>query len=207
MAPGWRLIWTNCGGGFIRKDPLSAQIGYTLAAALMFGTDETIQQAAPGMCFDGLLRRDNVDRYDDRLLLYTNLIDTFDLLMGFVGKHLNDPFHLEGNERISLGDRIFRELVSNLIAHREYTSAAPATMTIFRDRVIFRNPRVPHLRGRIDPAHFTPFAKNPTLCRFMLQLGRYEEVGSGRYTERRCGHGAFLKRPWPLALRNPTGLL
>ncbi len=52
-------------------------------------------------------------------------------------------------------------------------------MTIFRDRVIFRNPHVPHLRGRIDPAHFTPFAKNPTICRFMLQLGRYEELGSG----------------------------
>ena len=90
--------------------------------------------------------------------------------MGFVGKHMNDPFHLEGNERISLRDRIFRELVSNLIAHREYTSAAPASMTIFRDRVIFRNPHVPHLRGRIDPAHFTPFAKNPGFSRWSGRL-------------------------------------
>ena len=166
-------------GGFIRKDPLSANVGYTLAAALMFGSDATIQEAAPGMVFDALLRRDNVDRYDDRLMLYTNLIDTFDQLMGFVEKHLNEPFYLEGNERISLRDRIFRELVSNLIAHREYTSAAPASLTIFRDKVVFKNPHVPHLRGRIDPAHFTPFPKNPTICRFMLQLGRYEQAGSG----------------------------
>jgi ATP-dependent DNA helicase RecG len=81
------------------------------------------------------------------------------------------------------------------IAHREYTSAAPATMTIFRDRVIFRNPHVPHLRGRIDPAHFTPFSKNPTICRFMLQLGRYEQVGSGVYNVTKylplCSHGAL----------------
>ena len=181
-------------GGFIRQDPLSSQTGYTLAAALMFGTDQTIQQAAPAMVFDALLRKDNVDRYDDRLLLYTNLIDTFDQLMGFVNKHLNDPFYLEGNERISLRDRIFRELVSNLIAHREYTSAAPASMTIFRDKVIFRNPHVPHIRGRLDPAHFIPFPKNPTICRFMLQLGRYEQAGSGVYNVTRYlphySHGA-----------------
>ncbi len=166
-------------GGFIRKDPLSANVGFTLAAALMFGSDSTIQQASPGMVFDALLRRDNVDRYDDRLLLHTNLIDTFDLLMGFVEKHLNDPFYLEGTERVSLRDRIFRELISNLIAHREYTSAAPASVTVFRDKVVLRNPHVAHLQGRIDAAHFTPFPKNPTICRFMLQLGRYEQAGSG----------------------------
>ena len=100
------------------------------------------------------MRRDNVDRYDDRVMLYTNLIEAFDGLMAFVEKHLNDPFYLEGTERVSLRDRIFRELVSNLIAHREYTSAAPATLTVFRDKVVFRNPHVPHLRGRIDPKRF-----------------------------------------------------
>ena len=80
-------------GGFVRKDPLTAEVGYTLAAALMFGSDSTISQVVPGMVFDALLRRDNIDRYDDRLRLSTNLIETFDLLMGFVEKHLNDPFY------------------------------------------------------------------------------------------------------------------
>ena len=60
-----------------------------------------------------------------------------------------------------------------------YTSPAPATMTIYVDRVEFRNPNVPHWRGRIDPQHFSPFPKNPTICRFMGQIGRYEELGSG----------------------------
>ena len=99
--------------------------------------------------------------------------------MDFVEKHLNDPFYLEGYQRISLRSRIFRELVANLIAHREYTSPAPATMTIYNDRVEFKNPNIPHYWGRIDPEHFTPFAKNPTICKFLSQLGRYEELGSG----------------------------
>ena len=166
-------------GGFIRKDLLSAETGYTLAAALMFGTDATIGQVAPAMSFDALLRRRNLDRYDDRLLLRTNLIDTFDLLMGFVEKHLDDPFFMEGAQRVSLRDRIFRELVSNLIAHREYTSAAPASLTILTDRVVFKNPHVPHVLGRLDPANFTPFPKNPVICNFMLHIGRYEQAGSG----------------------------
>jgi len=165
--------------GFVRKDVFTGTVGYTLAAALMFGTDEIIQSVAPGYKFDALLRRRDTERYDDRLIVRTNLIDAFDLLMGFVEKHLSDPFYLEGTAAVSLRARIFRELVANIVAHREYTSAAPATMMIYKDRVEFKNPNVPHGRGPIDPAHFTPYPKNPTICKFFIQLGRYEELGSG----------------------------
>jgi ATP-dependent DNA helicase RecG len=40
------------------------------------------------------LRKVNIDRYDDRLIAETNLIDSYDLLMGFAGKHLLDKFYL-----------------------------------------------------------------------------------------------------------------
>ena len=165
--------------GFVRKDVFTGKVGYTLATALMFGTDAIIQSVAAGYKFDALLRRRDTDRYDDRLIVRTNLIDAFDLLMGFVDKHLDDPFYLEGTTSISLRARIFRELVANIVAHREYTSAAPATLVIYRDRVEFKNPNVPHGRGPIDPNHFTPYPKNPTICKFLIHLGRYEELGSG----------------------------
>ena len=165
--------------GFLREDAFSATVGFTLAAALMFGTDEIIGSVAPAYKFDALLRRKDLSRYDDRLLVRTNLIDAYDLLMGFVEKHLDDPFFLEDNVSISLRSKIFRELVANIIAHREYTNAAPATMVIYRDRVEFKNPNVPHGYGPINPTDFTPHPKNPTICKFMLQLGRFEELGSG----------------------------
>ncbi len=50
---------------------------------------------------------------------------------------------------------------------------------IYADRVEFKNPNVPHYHGRIDPGNFTSFAKNLTICKFMIQIGRYEELGSG----------------------------
>jgi ATP-dependent DNA helicase RecG len=164
--------------GFFRKSPDGTQ-GYTLAAMLIFGKDETIQSIVPAYKIDALLRKQNLDRYDDRLTVRTNLIDAYDLLMGFIAKHLNDPFYLENDIRISLRDKIFRELVANIIAHREYLDGRPATVIIYKDKVVFTNPNIPRKRGLIDPHRFIPFSKNPTICKFMLQTGRVEEVGSG----------------------------
>ena len=105
--------------GFRRIDQLSGREGYTLAAGLMFGKEEVIQQIVPAYKIDALVRRENTDRYDDRLNIRVNQIDAYDLLMDFVAKHLSDPFYLEGTQRISLRDKIFREIVANLLVHRE----------------------------------------------------------------------------------------
>ncbi len=166
-------------GGFHAVDPESGKTCLTLAAILMFGTDLAIQRAVPAYKFDCLLRRENTERYDDRLMIHTNLIDAYDQMMGFVEKHLNDPFHLEGDMRISLRDRIFREAVSNIVSHREYTSAAPARLIIHKDRVILDNPCTQHHFGEITPENLRPYSKNPVICKFMIQLGRFDELGSG----------------------------
>jgi ATP-dependent DNA helicase RecG len=166
-------------GGFYAFDSNSGKQSLTLAAVLMFGKDEVIQQIVPGYKFDCLLRRENLDRYDDRLIIRTNLIDAYDLMMEFVNKHLNDPFYLEGDMRISLRDKIFREAISNIISHREYTSPAPARLIIYRSKVILDNPSVRHHYGEITPENLKPFSKNPVICKFMIQLGRFDELGSG----------------------------
>ena len=165
--------------GLWRADTVTRTKGYTLAAALLFGKEEVIQQLVPAYKIDALVRRQNLDRYDDRLNLRVNLIDAFDLLMEFVAKHLPDPFHLDGTQRISLREKIFREIVANLLVHREYTDARPATLIIYRDRVETTNAAIPHGHGPIRLGHFTPFPKNPTLSKFFMQMGRGEELGSG----------------------------
>lgn len=164
--------------GFFKKDEEN-QNGYTLAAILCFGTDELIQSVLPAYKFEALLRKQNIDRYDDRLTVRTNLLDAYDLLMGFIEKHLNDPFYLDGTTRISLRSKIFRELVANIIAHREYLNPAPAFINIFENKIEFTNPNNPKVFGKIDPNNFTPVAKNPTISKLMLQMGLVEEVGSG----------------------------
>ena len=42
-------------------------------------------------------------------------------------KHLPDKFFLEGMQRVSLRDKIFREIIANMLIHREYTNAFPSS--------------------------------------------------------------------------------
>ena len=131
------------------------------------------------------MRINNVERYDDRAYIQTNLIEAYELLMDFVNRHLPDKFYLQDDQRISLRTMIFREIVANLIIHREYTNAAPATFVIYRDRVETENANNPHGEGPIDPTNFVPFPKNPLIAKFFIQLGRAEELGSGILTTTR----------------------
>lgn len=165
--------------GLWRKDYNSREEGYTLAAALLFGKDEVIQQILPHYKIDALLRVENLDRYDDRVYIQTNLIEAYEQLMAFVDKHIHDKFYMEGAQRVSLRAKIFREIVANLIVHREYTNAYPCSFVILKDRLISVNANNPHGEGPIDPHNFAPFPKNPTIAKFFIQLGRVDELGSG----------------------------
>jgi ATP-dependent DNA helicase RecG len=171
--------------GLWKKDYQSGQEGYTLAAALLLGKDEVIRQIVSHYKIDALVRIKNLERYDDRVYIQTNLIEAYEILMEFVNRHLPDKFYLEGAHRVSLRTTIFREIVANLIIHREYTNAAPGTFTIYADRVETENANNPHGEGPIDPTNFIPFPKNPLIAKFFIQLGRVEELGSGILTTTR----------------------
>lgn len=105
--------------GLWKRDSQSGLEGYTLAAALLFGKDEVIQQIVPHYKIDALVRIKNTARYDDREYIQTNLIEAYEQLMAFVAKHLPDKFYLEGDQRVSLRSKIFREVAANMIVHRE----------------------------------------------------------------------------------------
>jgi len=98
--------------GLWKQDFESGREGYTLAAALLLGKDEVIRQILPYYKIDALVRKENRARYDDRDYIDTNLIEAYERLMDFVAKHLPDKFHLEGDQRVSLRAKIFREVVA-----------------------------------------------------------------------------------------------
>ncbi len=159
--------------------PETGKLGVTLAGVMLLGTDDFILKVCPPHRTDLILRKVNVDRYDDRDLVITNLIDSYDRILAFVQKHLPDPFYLEGIERRSLRDHIFREVASNMLIHREYASGATSRLVIEYGRVVTDNPSRPHGFGRLDPATSVPFQKNPIIGRFFRQIDRADELGSG----------------------------
>jgi ATP-dependent DNA helicase RecG len=161
-----------------QTDPETGRFGVTLAGVMLFGTDLLILQVCPAHRTDLILRKVNADRYDDRDLVRTNLIDSYDRILAFVRKHLPDPFYLEGIERRSLRDTIFREVASNLLIHREYASGVPARLIIEYRKVTTYNANRPHGFGVLNPETSTPFPKNPTLGAFFREIDRADELGS-----------------------------
>lgn len=66
--------------GLYEKDFVTGEKGYNLAAVMLFGKDTTIRSCCPGYITDAIYRVDNIDRYDDRLRIQTNLIESYDRL-------------------------------------------------------------------------------------------------------------------------------
>lgn len=175
--------------GLFKHDYQTGKEGFTLAAVLLLGKDDVIQDVIPHHKTDAILRIQNVDRYDDRDEMRTNLIESYDWLMAFIKKHLPDKFYQEGPQRISLRDRIFREVVGNLLIHREYTNAFPAKLIIEKGMVYAENWNRPHGSiGVIDPTNFSPYPKNSVIAKFFKEIGRVDELGSGiRNAFKYCG--------------------
>lgn len=165
--------------GLYETDFVTGVQGYNLAGVLLFGKDEVIQSCVPGYVTDALCRKDNLDRYDDRLIVRTNLIDSYELLMEFIAKHTSDKFALVDNMRTSVRDLIAREVVSNILVHRDFSSAFPAKVIIEKDWIKTENWCRPRRQGNILETEFTPYPKNPILARFFVAVGLADTIGSG----------------------------
>lgn len=153
--------------------------GYTLACILLFGKDEVIRSVLPSHRTDAIMRKVNIDRYDDREDIRCNLIESYERLIGFINKHTNETFHLDGVQRINVRDMLFREIVANMLIHREYNSVYPAKLIIEKDKVITENANKAIGYGEIDISNFQPKSKNPTIAKVFREIGLAEELGSG----------------------------
>ena len=83
-------VWENMSNeellrsaNLILTDPETKREGITLAAILLFGKDNSIMSVLPQHKTDAIFRVENKDRYDDRDVVITNLIDSYDRLIEF----------------------------------------------------------------------------------------------------------------------------
>ena len=158
--------------GLWEKDFSSGIQGYNLAGVLLFGKDEVIRSCCPGYITDAIYRVENLDRYDDRLQVTTNLIEAYELLMDFLAKHTSDKFCLIDNVNTSIRGIISREVIANILVHRDYSSAFPAKVIIEKDWLKTENWCIPRRHGNIMSDEFTPYPKNPLIQQFFANIGR-----------------------------------
>ena len=161
------------------KDAETGKWGYNLAAVMLFGKDDLIFDIVPAYRTDAILRKVNFDRYDDRKIIMTNLIDSLTLLMEFAKKHLWDKFYLEGDKRVSLRDIIAREMLVNTLMHREFISSHMARFVIEKDKMYTVNANRVPTGELITPEKYEPNQKNPIIAAFFRNMYMADELGSG----------------------------
>ncbi len=160
-------------------DRVTGEQGYNLAAVMLLGKDDVIMDVAPAYLTDALFRRVNIDRYDDREIIQTNLVESYERLMEFGRKHLLDKFFLESDQRKSLRNIITREMIANTLIHREFTSAYQAKFVIENDRMYVENANRSAQSGVITPENIEPNPKNPIIASFFRNIGYADQLGSG----------------------------
>ena len=174
--------------GLFGVDRAIGERGYNLAAVMLLGKDDVIRDIVPAYVAEALLRKVNVDRYDDRERIQTNLVESYDRLMEFGRKHLPDKFYLEDTYRKSLRNTIVREMIGNTLIHREFTSSYTAKFVIETNRMYVENANRAGREGIITPENLESNPKNPVIASFFRNIGYADQLGSGvrnlfRYTK------------------------
>ena len=164
--------------GLYAEDHVTGKNGFNLAAVMLLGRDEVIRDICPAYQTDALVRKVNVDRYDDRLTVVTNLVESFEQLFKFAALHLPDKFYVEGAERKSLRNIVAREMLVNTLMHREYSSSYQAKFVIEQDRMYVENANRARFNGPITLSNLEPFPKNPLIASFFRNIGYSEKLGS-----------------------------
>lgn len=165
--------------GLYGRDIVTGEEGYNLAAIMLLGKDDVILNAAPAYVTDALVRKVNVDRYDDREVVKTNLIESYNQLLEFGRKNLPDKFFMEGVVNKSLRNMIVREMISNTLMHREFTSSYTAKFVIEKDRMYVENANRASKEGFITVDNMEPNPKNPIIAAFFRNIGYADQLGSG----------------------------
>ena len=153
--------------------------GFNLAAIMLLGKDDVILNVAPAYVTDALVRKVNLDRYDDREVIKTNLVESYERLLDFGKKHLPDKFFLEDTINKSLRNIILREMVSNILMHREFSSSYTAKFIIEKEQMYIENACRATGEGNITVNNLEPEPKNPVIASFSRNIGYADQLGSG----------------------------
>lgn len=92
---------------------------------------------------------------------------------------MSDPFILEGINSVSARDKILREIFSNLLAHRDYSSACVAKFVIEKQSMYTENANRAYGHGMLELSSFQPFPKNPAISKMFRETSLADELGSG----------------------------
>ena len=114
------------------------------------------------------------------------LAQQFNQAMDFVTRHLESSFEIKGRERdqqLEIPEEAIREVLLNMIVHRNYHIPSPSKIAIYDDRIEMFSPG--GFPGPIDAKNLLQgisYIRNPSICKVLREVGYIEKLGSGFIT-------------------------
>lgn len=169
---------------YFRKKGLCDENGrLTFGSYLLFKCDEDLLTTIELGCFqdkDGILIKDSARSK-------SNLVKQVDDVMDFVKKHINMAVLITSNqvENLQKWDyplEAIREIVLNMIVHRDYRSAADSVVKVFPDHIEFYNPGTLPNGMTIEELmsnRYKSQPRNKQIADIFKDMGDIEKYGSG----------------------------
>ena len=152
----------------------------TNAAYLMFKNKNSVETTIE------LGRFQNPITIKDTARTKSDICTQVDEVLGFVKKHINLEVIITGNARNTqkwqYPMEALREIVLNMIIHRDYRSASDSIVKIFNDKIEFYNPgRLPDTISVEDllANSYKSTPRNKKIAEFFKDMGLIEKYGSG----------------------------
>jgi len=164
----------------LKKYELIKEDKLTFGAYLLFTSNNSALTAFQiGRFKDAITIIDNID-------INTNLFTQIELAITFIKKHLMTEFIITGEpQRIVKYDyplEAIREIVINMIVHRDYRDSGNSIVKIFDDRIEFFNPGKLYDDLTIEKLQSGDYAsrtRNRAIARAFKEAGIIERYGSG----------------------------
>ncbi len=122
----------------------------------------------------------------DSITSKDSLVEQVTRIMDFIHKHTNKAYIITGNpkreERWDYPMDAIREIVINMIVHRDYRSANDSTIKIFDERIEFFNPGTlleDLTVEKIKSGHYKSHLRNKQIASIFKELNLIEKYGSG----------------------------
>ena len=164
----------------LRKFELIRDQGITFGCFLLFCTEPGLSTTIDAGRFDSeTIIRDN-------LTIRNDLFSELNTVLAFILKHISKHFIITGkaqrDEAWEYPLEAIREIVLNMIVHRDYRASADSTIKIFQDRIEFFNPGIllPDLNLEdILSGNSPSIPRNKQIASIFKEAGVIEKYGSG----------------------------
>jgi ATP-dependent DNA helicase RecG len=164
----------------LQKFELIKQGRPTFACHLLFSKNDVfLSTIEAGRFASQTIIKDSITSLD-------TLIEQVQRIMDFMVKHINKAYIITGNpkreERWDYPMDALREIIINMIVHRDYRSSNDSTIKVFDDRIEFFNPGE-LMDGltveKIKTGHYKSHLRNKQIASIFRELDLIEKYGSG----------------------------